>query len=767
MAETIRYPWLFRVFSWGLLITGLVALILFTPPIPSQNWIPLAGFALLSLLVDRYAILMPGGVYLSLETTFHLACALLFGPPAAAWMAGTATFISEQAVFRRSLDFSARTAGMYIWMWLAGGWVYRAVGGEIPLGNLDGPALLRAFLLFLTATAVNFLVMSIDNVLRGQPRSALIHTFPNIMVIKTAFAPFGIVGALVAYRLGVPAALFLALGFLLAIYIFYTLQKTSETLRHQVVTRRLLNDIGQILTSSLEMQPLLERIYEGIRQLMEVAGFWIALYDEKRQEICYELLYDEGVRYPPDRVPYDPSRFLAAYTIQQGMPLFLSTLEEVKQIPIYLETVGSGRLPESLIAVPIFSKGKVLGAISVQSYEPHAYKQEDLETLMVIARQAGIALENARLFREVEQGREYLQTILDSVDYAILMVDPTGRIQSVNRAVREIFGVRAQETMAGLPMEEAIRHQAIREIAERIRRGEIASRQALQVALSDDRMMVAHICPVLDALERQTGYVIAMADVTPLHRLNQLKSQVIRMASHDLRNPLQLASGFFQILLEDLGPLKEEQADLARRVLHHLKAMEQLIDDLLELERVETVEYRMEPVDLGHIALQAVGEHRWRAESKGLRLWCEIAPKLPPVLGDRRLLVQAISNLLDNAVKYTPQGGEIFLRVWAQGNEVLLTVKDTGIGIPPEAIPHVFKQFYRARQPGTEEIAGTGLGLSLVQSVIQEHRGRVWVESEGVPGKGSLFGISLPALHSPVEESRDNHRERETAALSC
>ncbi|RME37830.1 MAG: GAF domain-containing protein, partial [Thermoflexia bacterium] len=467
MGETVRYPRLFRAFAWGLLIAGLAVLISLTSSIPPQNWLPLAGFALLSLIADRFAVPMPGSVYLTLETTFHLACALLFGPIPTAWMAGLEAFLSEQINFRRSLDFSARTAGMYIWMWLMGGWVYQAAGGQIPLAHLDGPALARAFLFFLTVTAVNFLVMSIDNILRGQPRSVLFRTFPSIILIRAAFATFGIVGGPVAYRLGTPAALLLALGFLLAIQVFYNLQKTSETLQRRLVTLRLLNDIGQMLTSSLEMSSLLERIYEGIQQLMETTGFWIALYDEKRQEICYELLYDEGVRYPPERVPYDPSRFLAAYTMQQERPLFLSTSEEVRQVPFYLAPNGSGKLPESLIAVPIFSKGKVLGAISVQSYEPYAYTQEDLETLTIVARQAGIALENARLFHEVEQGKEYLQVVLDSVDYAILMTDLSGRIQLINRAVREIFGVQPLEAVIGLPMEAAFHHQVVREIAER------------------------------------------------------------------------------------------------------------------------------------------------------------------------------------------------------------------------------------------------------------------------------------------------------------
>ena len=149
--------------------------------------------------------------------------------------------------------------------------------------------------------------------------------------------------------------------------------------------------------------------------------------------------YDQGQRYPPERLPYDPTRFLSAYVIERREPLFLSTQEEVQKVPLYLETRGSRRCPESLIAVPLLFRGRAVGAISVQSYEPYAFRREDLEILMMMATQAGIALENARLFREVEASQQYLRAILDSVDYAVMVTDLNGRVRLANRTTENVF----------------------------------------------------------------------------------------------------------------------------------------------------------------------------------------------------------------------------------------------------------------------------------------------------------------------------------------
>ncbi|MCS7178198.1 MAG: ATP-binding protein [Anaerolineae bacterium] len=756
MAEKIRYPRLFRAFSWTVLAGGLVWLMVFTRASYLWPWFPLLVFVFLALGANRFALPLLGNNYLSLETAFHLACALIFGPVTAAWAAGIGAFLSELLIFHRTPAHAARASGTQIVMWLAGGTVYKAVGGPTPPGRWEGTTIGYALLLFLVATGVDLTFMLVENGLRGTPLSLFISQLsPQILLFRLAFSPLGVLAVVLYTSFGIIPALLLALGFLMGFMVVRELIKTTHQSQRQVVTLSLVNEIGRMMGSSLQLDALLKLIYEGASRLMDASNFWIALYDAERNEIRYELLYDQGRLYPPDRVPFDPTRYLAAYAIQTGRPVLLSTLEEVRRVPIYLEPAASEECPESLIVVPILARGHAIGAISVQSYEPRAFRQEDVDALMALANQAGVALENARLFREVEASQQYLRAILDSVDYAVLVTDLIGRVRLANRAAENLLGFQ-ESAVLNRPLADVIQHQRLCEVAERISRGDVNDRESIQVTLSDDRMMAAQVAPVSDSRGERIGYVLAMADVTALHRLNQLKSQIIRIASHDLRNPLQLASGFFQVLLEELPPLTGLQADLARRVLHHLKAMERLIDELLELERIEMPEGRREEIlDMGHLVQQVVNEYRWQAEMRGLRLWTQIEPGVAPVQGDRRMLLQAISNLLDNAVKYTSSGGDITVRLREEDGEVIFTVQDTGVGIPPEDLPHIFDHFYRARQPGTDHIPGTGLGLSLVRSIVHEHRGRVWAESEGVPGKGSLFGIALPALRSDSQvESR-------------
>jgi len=390
-------------------------------------------------------------------------------------------------------------------------------------------------------------------------------------------------------------------------------------------------------------------------------------------------------------------------------------------------------------------KGKVVGAICAQSYTPFAFTREDQELLTTLANQAAVALENARLFQEVERSREYLRAVLDSVDHAIVVTSLDGRVRLVNRAVEVFFGVPEQEAI-GRPLTEIVPHASVSEAIQHLISGKSYREETTEIELSDGRVLVAHLTPVTNGQGNRIGYVTTMADVTALHQLSELKSRMLRIASHDLRNPLHLAKGFFEVLLEDLE-LAGHQEQLATRVSRNLETMERLIDNLLGLERIEATQViRKVPVDLAALTQEIVQEQRFRAEMKRLRLWTDISEEPLLVKGDRYLLAQVIVNLLDNAIKYTPSGGEIWVQVRREEDEVILTVRDTGVGIPKEALPHIFEQFYRAHQPGTERVTGTGLGLSLVQAAVWEHGGRVWVESEGIPGKGSLFCVALPAL---------------------
>ncbi len=223
-----------------------------------------------------------------------------------------------------------------------------------------------------------------------------------------------------------------------------------------------------------------------------------------------------------------------------------------------------------------------------------------------------------------------------------------------------------------------------------------------------------------------------------------VRMDMVLTTSHELRNPLNLASGALESLdkyLEAPTALQREALDLAKLGIERAAA---LIADLLDLERVERrVGMRLGRCDCA-LLLNSVGlEFRLWAQNHGAALQMNVPDAPLMVWGDERLLRQVLSNLVDNALKYTPQGGCVTVNTRAEAGQVILEVSDTGPGIPPEAQSDVFEQFYRLPdQP--DEVKGTGLGLTIVKSIVEQHSGRVWVTSR--PGQGSTFSVSLPAL---------------------
>jgi PAS domain S-box-containing protein len=242
-----------------------------------------------------------------------------------------------------------------------------------------------------------------------------------------------------------------------------------------------------------------------------------------------------------------------------------------------------------------------------------------------------------------------------------------------------------------------------------------------------------------------------ITDVTDLRELTELKSRMIRMASHDLSNPLSHAMTYLELFIEDPPKMNDTQEMIISKIQLALNRMNQMLRDLLDLERIESGEsLRREPILWDAIIEEAVESQMPEVEVKSHEVEVNVADDLPLVVGDHTQLRQALVNLISNAVKYTPEGGHIIVKAHLEAGELVTKVCDNGIGIPENAIGELFKRpFVRIKQPGTEHIPGTGLGLSLVKAVIEGHGGHVWVES--TPGEGSTFGFALPSEASRMQ----------------
>jgi signal transduction histidine kinase len=230
-----------------------------------------------------------------------------------------------------------------------------------------------------------------------------------------------------------------------------------------------------------------------------------------------------------------------------------------------------------------------------------------------------------------------------------------------------------------------------------------------------------------------------------LQQVNELKQTLFRLAAHDIRNPLTRAIGFLYLLADDLANPSPTQHEFVTRIERALYQIEEIIEGILVHERATTGELERQPCNLNDITRQAVTDFETAAAQKSQHVTFQPDANLADVMGDALLLREAIGNLISNAVKYTPQGGQIVVRTGMGEDEIVVTVQDSGVGISLADQQELFRPFARLASAEAEE--GSGLGLSLVKTVVERHGGRVTVNS--VLGQGATFGIHIPVDRSP------------------
>jgi two-component system NtrC family sensor kinase len=252
---------------------------------------------------------------------------------------------------------------------------------------------------------------------------------------------------------------------------------------------------------------------------------------------------------------------------------------------------------------------------------------------------------------------------------------------------------------------------------------------------------------------QDVGQAVVMQDITHFKELDRIKSDFVSVVSHDLRSPLTAILGYVE-LLHRVGPINEVQTEFISRVRNNVNQITALIGDLLDLGRIEAgFDREMEVYHLTSLIRDVAEGLRPAGAEKGQRLELRLAPHLPPSWGNTLRLHQAVSNLVGNAIKYTPEGGSVTVEAQQKADQLTLRVSDTGIGIALADQPYIFDKFYRAEAVANSH-QGTGLGLAIVKSVIERHKGRIWVESE--PGKGSVFTVVLPLISPPQSSVADS-----------
>jgi PAS domain S-box-containing protein len=393
---------------------------------------------------------------------------------------------------------------------------------------------------------------------------------------------------------------------------------------------------------------------------------------------------------------------------------------------------------QAIVALPVRTMDQVLAVMWVGYNEVRQFRASEIDLLSTLAGQTAALVENARLFQAAEGGRRRLAAILTSTGDAVLVTDRDDRVLLVNPAAEQAFDIAADMVVGQRIDQTGLAPGLARVFAEPLSSGEGLTEE---VPLPDGRTLYASVSTIVSAGGDPSGRVAVMRDITHFKELDELKSDFVATVSHDLRAPLTFMRGY-ATMLPMVGQLSDKQQDYLEKILRGVGQMTELIDDLLDLGRIEAgVGLERKPCHLGAILVEAVDSMRAQSAAKGLTLRLEQTEGGALVAGDAALLRQAVTNLVDNALKYTPSGGTVTVGLWVRNGQAVIRVADTGIGISPDDQVRLFEKFYRVKRRDTVGIRGTGLGLAIVKSIVERHGGRVWVDSE--LGRGSKFYIVL------------------------
>jgi two-component system, OmpR family, phosphate regulon sensor histidine kinase PhoR len=354
---------------------------------------------------------------------------------------------------------------------------------------------------------------------------------------------------------------------------------------------------------------------------------------------------------------------------------------------------------------------------------------------------------------ELSEDRAQLLAMLTSMVEGVMVLDYKGRILQVNPALERMFGVTRAEAR-GRQSSEVFGHPKLNALVSTV----LAQRTGQEdeiILTPSGRCLDVEASVAGGEQDNEACAVLVFHDITELRRLENIRKDFVANVSHELRTPLTSIKGYVEALLDGGKDDPETSVRFLDIILKQSDRLNLILEDLLQLSKIESgqVQFKQEPLHIGSVVERTIAMVKPLADKKQHRLSSQIAADLPLISGDQERLVQVLANLVDNAIKYTPEGGLITVAARRipvakntadeQRDGIELTVTDTGIGIPERDRPRVFERFYRVDKARSRELGGTGLGLAIVKHIVEGHGGQVWVEGN-VP-TGSRFVVRLPA----------------------
>jgi two-component system, OmpR family, phosphate regulon sensor histidine kinase PhoR len=364
----------------------------------------------------------------------------------------------------------------------------------------------------------------------------------------------------------------------------------------------------------------------------------------------------------------------------------------------------------------------------------------------------------ARLDRTIQtltEERNLSSAILGSMVEGVAVVNGSERLVFANPGFAEILGLDVPPT-SGSALVEVVRQTELLEAVRQVLGGE--PRVQSEIVTGTLRQHYFAITVAAVRAGDTTGAVVVLHDITELRKLERVRRDFVANVSHEFRTPLTAIQGFAETLLAGAIDDSQNRTRFLEIILEHSRRLARLTEDLLMLSKMdaERLELEIRRLSVSQLIESCLETAQRRGAEKDLRISVNLPQNLPDIAGDRRRLAEVLQNLLDNAIQYTLPGGQIIVSAKSLGEEIILTVSDTGIGIPKADQPRIFERFYRVDVARSREAGGTGLGLAIAKHLVEVHGGRLWVDSE--VGQGSQFHFSVPFYDSepPAPRSGSN-----------
>jgi PAS domain S-box-containing protein len=553
-------------------------------------------------------------------------------------------------------------------------------------------------------------------------------------------------------------------------------ERTEQLGREHQRTQTLLR-IMQELSASLDLDHVLNRTLALLNETTNAEQSTILLVRPNEKTFYYRASL--GYTNPPpsggrpSAIPLDEG--LAGWVINRREG---ALIEDLLTDPRWIPHPNEKTEHRSAIASPLMVGAEALGAMLLFHRDPNIFLPEHRELVQAAANQIAIAINNTELFNLIREQAESLggmlrtqqveasrsMAILEAVADGVLVTDSQNVITLFNESAQQILNLD-RELVVGKSLDEFTGifggaggswMNTIQEWTLDPNTFESGDTYAERIVLDNKNVVSIHLAPVVMRNEF-LGTVSIFRDITHQVEVDRLKSEFVATVSHELRTPMTSIKGYVEVLLMGAaGDLTEQQASFLQVVKTNTERLNILVNDLLDVSRIEAgkVTLSIQPLDLEDIANEVVQEQKRQSQEddKPMEFILEIEPELPRVPGDLERVRQIMANLISNAYNYTHPDGQINIWIHRVDDEVQTDIKDNGIGITPEEKTRIFERFYRGEDPLVLATAGNGLGLSITKQLIEMHHGRIWMESNGVPGDGSAFYFTLP-IHTPEEDT--------------